>query len=523
MGAGGRSFLVTATPPTTNGDLHVGHLSGPYLAADVFSRAQRLTGSSARYVSGGDDHQTYVVTTAERLGRDPVELAAECNERIRETLRLADVDIAAFTSPNPEYVREVQGFFEGLWDAGRLVLRRYSFPYSRSAGRFLVEAFATGYCPECYTSTSGAICEDCGHPNDVASLLFASSTGASAGAGDIEQRELETLVLPLEVYRDRFVDFYERRRETMRPHVLRFVREMLAAPLPDFPVSYPGTWGIPVEFAGVEGQVLNAWAEMLPALVHMTGAGGNDDGATAWSAGSEYELVQFLGYDNTFYFAFAHLGLLFAAGTMIEPTAIVTNEFYYLDGSKFSTSRGHLIWARDLLTRHGADNVRFYLALENPEHQVANFNEDEFVERVGRRLHQPLAAAAAALEPHAGRPVELGDEEAAQYERFRTRMRRAYALETFSLREAAGTVANALAMAADLAGRADGPAAREARAAVAALLHVASYAEPLVPALCAELRRQLGAAPGPRLDPLATGAGGYAVPRLEPERLFRAL
>lgn len=489
-----RRFLVTATPPTTNGDLHVGHLSGPYLGADIFSRAQRMLGHTVLYASGGDDHQTYVVTTAQRLGVDPVELAARCNREIRETLALAEVDIDAFTTPDAPYRAAVQEFFAGLHREGRLVRRTWTFPYCAGSGRFLLEAFASGYCPECLASTCGAICESCGHPNDVESLLFASSTGAAAGSAT-EPREVEILVLPLEEYRERFTDFFARRRAAMRPHVLRFVEEMLARPLPDFPVSYPADWGIPVPVAGFEGQVLNVWAEMLPGLVHMAGAARAartpGESGDPWAAGSGYEPVQFLGYDNTFYFSLAHLGLNFAHGGMVEPAAIVTNEFYHLDGSKFSTSRRHLIWARDLVGKHGPDSVRFFLALDNPEHQPADFTEARFLATVADRLHRPLDALAAALAPLTGQPLPPGGESAeGLLSRYRDRMLRAYTVEAFSPRTAAETTANLLALLADRAPTDPVPAVRGLDA-------VAELAAPLVPGLAARLRaRFTDAAPG---------------------------
>ncbi|CAL9625880.1 hypothetical protein SUDANB176_05955 [Streptomyces sp. enrichment culture] len=488
-----RRFLVTATPPTTNGDLHVGHLSGPYLGADVFSRAQRMLGHTVLYASGGDDHQTYVVTTAQRLGLDPVELAARCNREITETLELADIDIDAFTSPDDAYRGEVREFFAGLYRAGRLVTRTWTFPYCAKTDRYLLEAFATGYCPECLAGTCGAICENCGHPNDVDSLLFAASTGAGEGSAT-EPREVEILVLPLEEYRGQFTEFYRRRRATMRPHVLRFVDEMLSRPLPDFPVSYPADWGIPVGIDGFDGQVFNVWAEMLPGLRHMAEAArvrrAPKTPAGVWAGDSGFELVQFLGYDNTFYFSFAHLGLAFAHGGLVEPTAIVTNEFYHLDGSKFSTSRRHLIWARDLVGKYGPDNVRFYLGLGNPEHQPANFTEAEFLETVRTRLHQPLQALATALAPHTGRPVTVRPETEALLDRYRDRMRRAYTLETFSMRQAAETTANLLAL---LAARAAG----DPGLAVAGLRVLAAQAAPLVPGLAAVIEaRYAAAAPG---------------------------
>ncbi|MFE3519314.1 class I tRNA ligase family protein [Streptomyces sp. NPDC059166] len=488
-----RRFLVTATPPTTNGDLHVGHLSGPYLGADVFSRAQRMMGHTALYASGGDDHQTYVVTTAQRLGVDPVELAARCNDEITGTLELADVAIDAFTRPDDAYREEIREFFAELYRAGRLVPRTWTFPYCAETGRYLLEAFATGFCPECLAGTCGAICENCGHPNDAGSLLFAESTGAGGGSAK-EPREVEILVLPLEEYREQFTEFYRRRRSTMRPHVLRFVDEMLSRPLPDFPVSYPADWGIPVGIGGFEGQVINVWAEMLPGLRHMAEAARArrtpESPTGVWDKGSGFELVQFLGYDNTFYFSFVHLGLAFAHGGLIEPTAIVTNEFYHLEGAKFSTSRRHLIWARDLVGKYGPDNVRFHLALGNPEHQPADFTEAGFLETVRTRLHEPLRRITAELAAYTGRPVTAGPGTEALLDRYRDRMRRAYTLETFSMRLAAETTANLLVL---LAARAsDDPGL-----ATAGLRVLASQASPLVPGLASTIEERYGdAAPG---------------------------
>lgn len=241
------------------------------------------------------------MTTAERLGLAPAGLAAASNAKIRKTLALAEIDIDVFTSPDDEYVRFVQRFFETLYAGGKLARRTYSFPYSSRKRRFLVEGFANGYCPQCYAGSSGAICETCGHPNDAESLLL---TEGSDGDRSIEYRNLEVFVLPLEPHRERFARLYERRRCAMRPHVLRFVNEMLAAPLPDFPLTYPAAWGIPATFGDVQGQVLNVWGEMLPALIWMSGAErrGPASAEDPWAQESGYELVQFLGYDNTFYF-----------------------------------------------------------------------------------------------------------------------------------------------------------------------------------------------------------------------------
>lgn len=537
--AGASRYLVTAPPPTPNGDLHVGHISGPYLAADVFCRAQRLLGATALYVSGADQHQSCMVTTAEQLGTDPEGLAEECRAKIQESLAMAGVAVDAFGSPDPEYVASVQSFFESLYDAGRLRRRTYAFSYCKRSRRFLIEAFASGYCPACYAPTSGAICEDCGHPNDADSLMLTSSSGTGAGDGaeaELERREVEVLVLALEDHREQIEAFYERRRTTMRPHVLRFVEEMLAEELPDWPVTYPLSWGIPVSFGDLDGQVINPWAEILPGAMHIAASAQRRrvpaPNGHIWSEDSGYRLVQFLGYDNTFYYSLAHLALAFAHGGLLEPTAILTNEFYDLDGHKFSTSRRHLIWARDLIGHYGADNVRFYLALDNPEQQAANFIETEFVEAVRSRLHEPLQLLARTLDEHAGRRVSLDSREASLFTAFRSRMLRAYALETFSMRTAAETLANLLALLVELtAGERTGD--RELALVVLGLRYGAAYASPLMPSLAEALSEELGGdASGQAGPPVALAdeppealveTWTLPIPSLDVERLLRCI
>ncbi len=521
--AAARKFFVTATPPTTNGDLHVGHLAGPYLNADVFCRAQRQRGNETLYISSGDDNQSYVVTAARSLNTTPEALAAECNKRIRQTLTLADIQMDAFTAPDEEHEGSVRDFFRVLHLQGRLRERTYDFPYSRKTGRCLVEAFASGYCPECLACTSGAICEGCGHPNDVSSLLYPQATGSSDFA--LEEARKTILVLPLEGYRTQITEFYARRRRTMRPHVLRFIEEMLATPLPDFPITYPDSWGIDPLIEGLDDQVINVWAEMLPGLYRTANyalrgvARGTRQDVHLSDSG--YELIQFLGYDNTFYFSLVHLCLALAKGDVVIPTAIITNEFYHLDGSKFSTSRRHLIWARDLVDRYGSDNVRFYLALDNPENQTANFTEQAFLAGVRRRLHAPLRVIAQAIEPLAGRSLASGGADTQLVKVFRTRMQRAYDLETFSIRQAAETVVALLELLADRAARISAGDVDELEVVVYGLGRLARDIWPLAPKLGSQLAAALQLS-----DPAAPvwpEEASVVVPELTPARLFKTV
>src|SRR5262249_50817183 len=140
--AGGEAMaktIITATPPTPNGDLHVGHLSGPYLAADVCARFLRSRGEDVAYISSSDDNQSHVVRTAPRLGTSPRKLAAAHAEQIKSTLAKASIEIDAFTVPDERHVEVVQRFFRGLYDDGVLVRKKTRAFWCREHGRYAFE------------------------------------------------------------------------------------------------------------------------------------------------------------------------------------------------------------------------------------------------------------------------------------------------------------------------------------------------------------------------------------------------
>jgi methionyl-tRNA synthetase len=174
------------------------------------------------------------------------------------------------------------------------------------------------------------------------------------------------------------------------------MRELFARPLPDFPITYPTGWGIPAPFPETPGQVINAWAEGMPASMYCTAVAQRELGETPgaddelWRRERDIRLVYFLGFDNAYFWGVTHLALLIAhEGRYVVPDTIVSNEFYELEHDKFSTSKGHVIWTRDLLAEVPRDLVRFYLALSAPEHARTNFSRDALVKIANERLAEP--------------------------------------------------------------------------------------------------------------------------------------
>ena len=165
--------LTTATPPTPNGDLHAGHLSGPYLGADILTRYLRMRGVEAGYLTGMDDHQSYVVTKARMLSSTPREVADRFNETMIGTLERAGIaaDHVARPRLSPYHVDLVRKLFRELWDRGALVARDAPTLYCETCEQYLFEAYVAGRCPHCGASSGGNACEACGRPNDCVDLI----------------------------------------------------------------------------------------------------------------------------------------------------------------------------------------------------------------------------------------------------------------------------------------------------------------------------------------------------------------
>ncbi|MFH7597119.1 class I tRNA ligase family protein [Streptomyces racemochromogenes] len=529
-----RRTVIIAPPPTPNGDLHTGHLAGPFLAGDVYARYLRASGRPVTYTSGTDDSQTYVVASALRAGLEPQELADRSAAQITATLEAAGVAVDGFAPFDQGYRTTVLDFVTDLHAAGAFRLKTVRFPYVEATGEYLVEGLVAGDCPVCLLESRGGLCESCGHPNNFDELLNPRSTTDPDAV--VTHREAQILVLPMEEYRNRLIAYYASHRDVLRPHTEQLVREALARPLPDFPITYPVSWGIPAPFAETPGQVLNAWAEGMAASMYCTWwaaaqQGDRTDGFDEhWLAENDIELVYFLGFDNVYFWGMTHLALLMAhGGRYVEPHAIVSNEFYELENQKFSTSKGHVVWAADLVAEVPRDLVRFYLALTAPEHSRTNFSRAALDSLASSRLVEPwnrLAGRVAELLDGVaeGTRLPVSDTGAERAGIIVDRFRAHYELSSFSLHRASDLVVVYLDRLLKQAGRTtagDLPATGDLLLSVRALL---ACAAPLLVDLAERAEaagmdlslpgRFTAATPVPalRLPTLSTAVGAFAAP-----------
>lgn len=489
--------IVTLPPPTPNGGLHVGHMAGPFLAADIYVKALKRQGLPVHVLSYSDTNQSYVRVTAEKQGADPAALASRWTRDILETLALYGCTVDDYFEPDAASNGFVRALFLGLYEQG--IVRKKAFPFfwSPSRGGFLDEAGVSGFCPVCLDNCKCGICEGCGTVTAADTLIGAYDTNAPDRP--IEIRPVEVMVLELEAFRDRIARFHAD-NPRLRPKYRWLVEDALAAPLPDFPITVPGDWGIAVDHPEFPGQVINAWPEIMADFVW------GYERAPRPKAPPP-RVVNFFGYDNSYFYAIVHVALLHALGLeRYLPHATVINEFYNLDHAKFSTSRGHVIWAREIAGETPPDLVRFFTALTAPGFEQGNFNAAEMHAVLRDRLATPwqdVADGIAALAGEAGGTVgDVGPEARRTAAALTARVRHDLGLERFHLRHACEDCLHGLGLLRHRLARPDPD--RNAAGRMADARHLlAAWADaiaPLCPGLAEAIERWLAGPPWARLE-----------------------
>ncbi|MEV7414916.1 class I tRNA ligase family protein [Streptomyces sp. NPDC089919] len=518
-GFGDRPVFVFSTPPTPNGDLHLGHLSGPYLGADAFTRFQRMNGAEAYHLTGSDDYQSYVVGAARAEDRTPAETAAHYSAEIAETLRLMDIPLDQYTvtDQDPQYREGLQDFFSKVVASGRIAVTPHDALFDAASGQYLYEVDVKGGCPGCGHATSGNICEECGEPNTVADLTDPRSAGGAPQLGTAAR-----WTLPLH---EHAATVREHHRLGRVPARLRELADRLfARPALDIPVTHPSTWGVEPREDATEGQVIWVWPEMSYGFLHGIQSLGSRLGRD-WRAAepaADWKIVHFFGYDNSFYHSVLYPVLYKLAHPGWQPDIDYhVNEFYLLEGEKFSTSRRHAIWGKDILTPDTVDAVRYFLASTRPEGLRTDFRRAAYEKTLEDTLIGTWQAwltdlGARVAKHHGGLAPDAGNwtpEHQAFLARLGTRLDAvtgALSGDAFSLNQAAaeldGIVADTVRFTRAESLLTDTPGwANETRTAIALELAAARLlahaATPVMPRFAAKLAAALGAADAPAAWP----------------------
>jgi len=377
--AGGGATVIVIPQPTLNGPLHVGHLSGPFLAADIAARAARGRGERVFTLAGVDVHPNFVMSKAENRGVEVHEMVADYRSQIKVAFALARIGCDTFLDPEqPDFEQAINLMLNQMLEAGSLEMREMVLHQCADCGRTLHHAYVVGKCPSCGSGANGLSCEPCGGFTSASTLVQPSC--ARCG-GDPVPMVATVPVLRLENHRDQLIA--EWTRAELPPRVRSVVAGYLTSPLPDYPVAYPTDWGIEGTGA-LSGLRIDFPAEL--GLSYLYGpAHALDpaaDGLAGWVDAWQQHfngLWHFNGIDNAFYFAVLYPAVFAAAGVP-EPTmrGATVNELFLLEGLKFSSSRNHALWANEFLAAEDPELVRLFLSWHRPDRYETNFTDEAF-------------------------------------------------------------------------------------------------------------------------------------------------
>lgn len=386
--------LIITPPPTPNGNLHLGHMAGPYIAADILKRYFLQQGEQVLYFTGSDDHQSYVALEARRSSSKPEEVAQKFSDNIIQTLKKFAASPDVFYRPigNDKYIKYVQNFFMQLEQRNVIQAISKDQPFCVQCDRWLFEAHVGGTCPHCDSPCGGGGCESCGIPNDVSNLINGFCKQCKSAP---EPRQTTQMYLALEDYAEQLKERLD--NVNLPAHVRELVRGILARPLADIAVTYHSDWGIDAPFEDMAGQKLCSWCEMAPAYLFATQDMGTvltvlQDWDSAWTD-HETEINLFFGFDNSYFYTIIMPILHLAFDPAIKlPNHFIYNEFYLFEDSKFSTSRGHAVWANEVIEKVPSDVLRYYLATTRPEETRTQFTYSQFIDLVNRDLAHELSS-----------------------------------------------------------------------------------------------------------------------------------
>ena len=526
-----RIFIGVAWP-YANGPLHLGHVAGCYLPADIFARYHRLLGDDVLMVSGSDSHGTPITLRAEAEGLDPSEVVGKYHASFLASWEQLGITFDLFTSTMTEnHRRTVEEIILSLQKRGYIYRDTMKVAYSPDFERFLPDRYVQGTCPRCgHPDARGDQCDNCGITLDPVDLIGPVHV-RSGVRYPVEVRDAEHLFFRLSAFTEALSDWIEP-KDHWRANVRNFTRGILREGLKDRAVSRDIEWGIPIPIAGFEDKRVYVWFEAvmgyLSASKEWAAQSGSPD---AWRPYWEDEATKayyFIGKDNIPFHTIIWPGMLKGDGRFVLPYDVPANEYLTLEGRQFSTSRNWALWVPDYLERFPPDPLRYYLSANMPEYGDTDFswreflrrNNDELVATYGNLVHRVLTLTYRNFEGRVPESAPLDAADVALRERADAALEDVgRSLAACRFREALGRGAMALAGEANryIDFKEPWRTAREDRATCAATLSTALYVisalktllYPFLPFSSERLHGMLGFSG-------SAAEGGWAVRPLEP-------
>jgi methionyl-tRNA synthetase len=373
-------ILVTSALPYANGDIHLGHLAGAYLPADIYVRYQRLKKRDVVYICGTDEHGVPVTISAEKQEKTPREIVDHYYKSIRKSFEDFGMTFDNFSRTSlPIHHHMAQDFFLKIYEKGLIYPREVEQFYCTHCKRFLPDRYIIGTCPKCSNEGArGDQCESCGHWLEPFELI---NPRCLVCGKTPEKTRTKHWYFKLSAFQDKLSKWIGEKKD-WKDTVLSFVQGWLREGLQDRPITRDLSWGVPVPLDDAKGKVLYVWFDApigyISSSIEWSEKQGKPDLWKDYWFDPNTRLVHFIGKDNIVFHALIWPAMLMAYGDYILPTDIPANQFLNLEGGKFSTSKDYAIWLPDYLKEFKADSLRYALTRNAPEARDTDFTWRDF-------------------------------------------------------------------------------------------------------------------------------------------------
>ncbi|HHW81805.1 MAG TPA: methionine--tRNA ligase, partial [Bacteroidales bacterium] len=390
--------LITSALPYANGPIHIGHLAGVYVPADIYARYLRLKGEEALFIGGSDEHGIPITITARKEGVTPQDIVDRYHKLIKDSFEEFGISFDVYSRTTSDIHKETASdFFQKLYDKGEFLEQENEQYYDEEAQQFLADRYITGTCPHCKSEGAyGDQCESCGTSLNATDLIDPKST--LSGAKPI-RKKTKHWYLPLDKHERWLRKWILEDHKEWKSNVYGQCKSWLDLGLQPRAVSRDLNWGVPVPVEGGEGKVLYVWFDAPIGYISNTKELLPNDWEKWWKD-EETKMIHFIGKDNIVFHCIVFPAMLKAEGSYILPENVPANEFMNLEGDKISTSRNWAVWLHEYLQDFPGkqDVLRYVLTANAPETKDNDFlwkdfqarNNNELVAILGNFINRAL-------------------------------------------------------------------------------------------------------------------------------------
>ena len=378
--------LVTTALPYANGPVHIGHLAGVYVPADIYTRYLRLKGEDVVMIGGSDEHGVPITIKAKNEGVTPQDIVDRYHNIIKTSMEGLGISFDIYSRTTSETHRKTaSAFFKKLYDKGEFLEKTSQQLYDEKAGQFLADRYVTGTCPHCgFDHAYGDQCESCGTSLNATDLI----NPKSALTGNVPVfKETTHWYMPLDKWEPALRKWILEEHKEWKPNVYGQCKSWLDDHLQPRAVTRDLDWGIKVPIEGVEGKVLYVWFDAPIGYISNTQELLPNDWEKYWKD-KDTRIIHFIGKDNIVFHCLIFPAMLMAEGSYQLPENVPANEFLNLEGDKISTSRNWAIWLNEYLEEFPGkqDVLRYVLTANAPETKDNDFTWSDFQQRNNSEL-----------------------------------------------------------------------------------------------------------------------------------------